>query len=37
MFIDKAYVIDLLIEDLLIVEVKTVDKLLSVHTAQLMT
>lgn len=35
--IGKGYVIDILIEDSLIVEVKSVDKLLPVHTAQLMT
>jgi GxxExxY protein len=35
--IAKGYVIDLLIEDALIVEVKSVEKLLPVHTAQLMT
>ena len=35
--IDKAYVIDLLIEDSLVVELKAVEKLLPVHTAQLMT
>ena len=35
--IAKGYVIDLLIEDSLIVEVKSVEKLLPVHSAQLMT
>jgi GxxExxY protein len=35
--IAKGYVIDLLIEDALIVEVKSVEKLLPVHSAQLMT
>jgi GxxExxY protein len=35
--IDKAYVIDLLIEDALVVEVKSVEKLLPIHGAQLMT
>ena len=35
--IAKGYVIGLLIEDALIIEVKSVDKLLPVHTAQLMT
>jgi GxxExxY protein len=35
--IAKGYVIDLLIEDALIVEIKSVDKLLPVHYAQLMT
>jgi GxxExxY protein len=33
----KGYVVDLLIEDTLIVEIKTVDRLLPVHSAQLMT
>ena len=33
----KAYVIDLLIEDSLIVEIKSVDKLLPIHSSQLMT
>ena len=33
----KSYLIDLLIEGSLIVEVKTVDKLLPIHSAQLMT
>jgi GxxExxY protein len=35
--IAKGYVIDLLIEDSVIVEVKSVEKLLPVHSAQLMT
>jgi GxxExxY protein len=35
--IAKGYVIDLLIEDSLIVEVKSVDKLLPIHSSQLMT
>jgi GxxExxY protein len=35
--ITKGYVIDLLIEDSLIVEIKSVEKLLPVHSAQLMT
>jgi GxxExxY protein len=35
--IAKGYVIDLLIEDSLLVEIKSVDKLLPVHSAQLMT
>jgi GxxExxY protein len=35
--IAKGYVIDLLIEGAIIVEVKAVDKLLPVHSAQLMT
>jgi GxxExxY protein len=37
MQIAKGYVIDLLIEDSLVVEIKSVDKLLPVHSAQLMT
>jgi GxxExxY protein len=35
--IAKGYVIDLLIEDSPIVEIKSVDKLLPIHSAQLMT
>jgi GxxExxY protein len=35
--IAKAYVIDLLIEDSLVVEIKAVDKLLPIHSAQLRT
>jgi GxxExxY protein len=35
--IAKGYVIDLLIEETLIVEIKSVDKLLPFHAAQLMT
>ena len=35
--IRKGYIIDLLIEDTLIVEIKSVDKLLPVHGSQLMT
>ena len=35
--IAKGYVIDLLIEGSLIVEIKSVDKLLPIHAAQLMT
>lgn len=35
--IPKGYVVDLLIEDCLIVEVKSVEKLLPIHSAQLMT
>lgn len=35
--IAKGYVIDLLIEGLLIVEIKSVEKLLPIHSAQLMT
>ena len=37
MQIGKGYVIDLLIEDNLIVEIKSVDKLLPIHSSQLMT
>ena len=33
----KGYVLDFLIEDSLVVEIKAVDKLLPVHSAQLMT
>jgi GxxExxY protein len=33
----KGYVIDLLIEDSLIVEIKSVEKLLPIHSAQLLT
>jgi GxxExxY protein len=33
----KGYVIDLLIENSLIVEIKSVDKLLPIHSAQIMT
>jgi GxxExxY protein len=35
--IAKGYVIDLLIEDSIVVEIKSVDKLLPIHSAQLMT
>ena len=35
--IAKGYVIDLVIEDSLIVEIKSVEKLLPIHSAQLMT
>ena len=35
--IAKGYVIDLLIEDSLVVEIKAVDKLLPIHSVQLMT
>ena len=35
--IARGYVIDLLIEDALIVEIKSVDTLLPIHSAQLMT
>jgi GxxExxY protein len=35
--IAKGYVMDLLIEDSLIVEIKSVDKLLPIHSSQLMT
>ena len=33
----KAYIIDLLIENSVIIEIKTVDELLPLHSAQLMT
>ncbi len=35
--IARGYVIDLLIEDSLIIEIKSVDKLLPIHSSQLMT
>jgi len=35
--VDNAFRVDLLVEDELIVEVKSVDQLLPVHTAQLLT
>jgi len=35
--LEKGYVIDLLIEDSVVVEIKSVEKLLPVHVAQLMT
>jgi GxxExxY protein len=35
--IAKGYVIDLLIEDSLIVDIKSVEKLLPIHSSQLMT
>jgi GxxExxY protein len=35
--IAKGYIIDLLIEAALIIEIKSVDKLLPIHSAQLMT
>ena len=35
--IEKGYVIDFLIEESLIVEIKSVEKLLPIHSAQLMT
>ena len=35
--LEKGYVIDLLIEDSLIVETKAVEKLLPIHSAQLLT
>ena len=35
--IAKGYVIDLLIEDSLIIEIKSVEKLLPIHSSQLMT
>lgn len=33
----KAYIIDLLVEDMVIAEIKSVDKLLPIHSSQLMT
>lgn len=35
--VGRGYVIDLLVEDSLIVEIKSIDKILPIHTAQLMT
>ena len=35
--LDAGYRIDLLIEDIVIVEVKSVEKLLPIHTAQLLS
>ena len=35
--IGRGYIIDFLVEDCLIVEIKSVDKLLPIHSAQLMT
>jgi GxxExxY protein len=35
--VEKGYVIDLLIEETLIVEIKSVDKLLPIHSSRLMT
>ena len=35
--IRKGYIIDLLVDDILIVEIKSVDKLLPIHGSQLMT
>ena len=35
--VEKGYVIDLLVEESLIVEIKSVDKLLPIHSAQVMT
>ena len=35
--IRKGYIIDLLIDDILIVEIKSVDKLLPIHGSQLLT
>ena len=35
--IAKSYVVDLLVEDCVVVELKSVDKLLPIHSAQLMT
>jgi GxxExxY protein len=37
LFLDAGYRIDLLIEDIVIVEAKSVEKLLSIHTAQLLS
>ena len=37
MQIGKGYVIDLLVEDILIVEVKSVEKILPIHSSQLIT
>ncbi len=37
MHLAKAYVIDLLLEDSLVVEIKSVEKLLPIHSAQVMT
>ena len=36
-YVGKGYIIDLLIERAVIVEIKAVDKLLPIHSAQLMT
>jgi GxxExxY protein len=36
-YLPKAYLVDLLIENSVIIEVKTVDELLPIHSAQLMT
>ena len=33
----KSYIIDLLVEDMVIAEIKSVDKLLPIHSSQLMT
>jgi GxxExxY protein len=35
--LDKAYVVDLIVEDTVVVELKAVEKLLSVHEAQVLT
>jgi GxxExxY protein len=35
--LSKGYIIDLLIENALVVEIKSVDKLLQIHSAQLIT
>jgi GxxExxY protein len=35
--IAKGYIIDLLIEESLIVEIKSIDKILPIHSAQLLT
>jgi GxxExxY protein len=37
LFLDAGYRIDLLIEDIVIVEAKSVEKLLPIHTAQLLS
>ena len=36
-YIPKVYILDLLIEESLIIEIKSVEKLAPIHTAQLMT
>jgi GxxExxY protein len=35
--LEKGYIIDLLVDDSLIIEIKSVEKLLQLHVAQLMT
>jgi GxxExxY protein len=37
MQLSKGYVVDLLIDNLLVVEIKSVDKLLPIHSAQLIS